>query len=140
LERKRRKALREIKFRAWDTRAKLFVIAAHLMNIHTGEISEVPDRFILEQYTGLKDKNGREIYEGDILAYSEYDHRGVVQFALGTFGLNWDYNKSIDPLYRDGRLFGSWGQLHNLRRLDDGDILDEAIVVGNIHENPELLK
>ena len=97
------------------------------------------DEKTVGQCTGLCDKNGKEIYEGDIVSFSSFDHRGVVQFARGVYGINWDYVKNQDPEWKDGRLYGGWGHLHNLRHLAD-DILDDATVIGNIHENPELLK
>jgi uncharacterized phage protein (TIGR01671 family) len=87
------------------------------------------------QFTGLHDRNGKEIYEGDILCNEEYNTwqwRGVVKFSHGVFGAEWLKNVESQSMV------GSWGQKHNLRKLDD-DILERQVVVGNIHENPELL-
>ena len=76
----------------------------------------------LMQYTGLKDKNGKEIYEGDILkAYGKEITRFVVSFSNASF-----------ILYHQ---FGRWGLLARLFELDDMP----AEIIGNIHENPELL-
>jgi uncharacterized phage protein (TIGR01671 family) len=83
----------------------------------------------------LKDKNGKDIYEGDILCNDEYhtwEWRGVVKFSHGVFGAEWLSN------VKSQSMVGSWGQKHNLRRLDD-DIIERQIVIGNIYENPELL-
>lgn len=85
-----------------------------------------PDRFELMQYTGLHDKNGREIYESDIIEFREflslYDDepttlRGPVEYG----------NDSGAWLVR-GRLLGR--------------VLDRVggVVVGNIYENPELME
>lgn len=95
---------------------------------------ELPIEYI-RQFTGLKDKNGVEIYEGDILCnykYQTWEWRGVVKFSHGIFGAEWLSN------VKNQSMVGSWGQKHNLRKLDD-EIIERQIVIGNIYENPELL-
>jgi uncharacterized phage protein (TIGR01671 family) len=82
------------------------------------------------QYTGLKDKNGTEIYEGDIVTACWYDYEepshdttGIVEFTNGWMGY-WiaDYDKKeFSELNGDG--YYSW-TIH---------------IIGNIHDNPELL-
>ena len=82
------------------------------------------DDFIVEQCTGLKDKNGVLIYEGDILGYKDYEDKRVVVW-------NDKY-----MAYR----------VHDEDGVDCGSVYQEYIgefgieVIGNIHENPELLK
>ncbi len=131
--------MREIKFRAWDSYFKSFTgfiiekdknnedriffkKANHYSDYCLGENKT---RFFLMQYTGLKDKNGKEIYEGDIVRLYEweqgfeYTDRKVV-FFQGCFkveDMNDGYFCNID--------------LVNLSLCE---------VVGNIYENPELLK
>ncbi len=63
--------MREIKFRMWDKQYKIYNENYHICIGMSGEVSNMQDGtggddYILEQYTGLKDKNGKEIYEGDI--------------------------------------------------------------------------
>ncbi len=86
------------------------------------------------QFTGLLDKNGKEIFESDFICHYEYntwDWRGVVKFSHGVFGAEWLRN------VKSQSMVGSFGQKHNLRRLDD-DLVMSLIVVGNIYDNPDL--
>lgn len=88
------------------------------------------------QWTGLTDKSGIKIFLGDIVCTRYGDREicciGDVQFCYGAYGAEWtDYKKNKG-------MVGSWGQLHNLRRFDD-DIINHIEVIGNIHDNFELL-
>lgn len=87
------------------------------------------------QYTGLTDKNDKKIFEGDIIKFTTWDcqgsdtqHIGVVKLAYGM----WSIWKSSNSEY--------WGAdgAFGLYMVHSGD--DEIEVIGNIHDNPELLE
>lgn len=84
------------------------------------------DRYILEQYTGLKDKNGKEIYEGDILKIGNKWNNDTTDIAE----VKW---------YRGGfmlKLKGYFGY-RDIEYFDKD--CEKHEVIGNIHENPKLI-
>lgn len=120
--------MREIKFRAWDG-SKMYTIDLYkYMSWHEGaQDREMPHEARtngLMQYTGLKDKNGVEIYEGDLVKFGSprktftplepASKVGEVMYVYGSFNL-------------DGNLLGDVTDWH------------ECEVIGNIYENPDLL-
>jgi len=117
---------REIKFRAWDKRANAFTDGWVIYpdgnceypqgGWDLGGYFENKEEFILMQYTGLKDKNGVEIYEGDILAFERT--KDFKKETVHPFEVTWDNEKA------------SWINFSPK---------DMVVVIGNIHENPELL-
>ena len=108
----------------------------HFINENGYRAIEVKKETVCE-FTGLTDKNGRKIFEGDIVCTryrtGEICCSGDVQFSHGVYGAEWLRNK------KNKSMVGGWGQLHNLRRFDD-DIINDIEVIGNIYDNPELLE
>lgn len=78
---------REIKFRAWNMPFGSDGLMQRMTHGRAGDILSFaemdPDNYIVEQFTGLNDKNGKDIYEGDILENPKY--RSVVKFCAGGF-------------------------------------------------------
>ena len=127
--------MREIKFRAWDNVNKrmgyflkgfVWCDEYYTWNLSPdgGSIMDVPpgENIDFMQYTGLHDKNGREVYEGDII--SSIGERCKRIFKI-----------SFDTVYDDDGL--SW-PCFTMPISEYGDETYE--VIGNIHESPELLK
>ena len=81
------------------------------------------EAYVIEQYTGLKDKNGKEIYEGDIVL-DYYD-------GEDTFIVEWDKDAASFILTDTDNII--------CVNLDDYFPDKELEVIGNIHENPELM-
>ena len=84
------------------------------------------------QYTGLKDKNGKEIYEGDIMCLSDRgSHKEKVIVEHGLYGWTF-YNPKTATFYSDGS--HSYYAIENYRFM-----FGTGVCIGNIHDNPELL-
>lgn len=128
--------MREIKFRAWTTESKEMLydvgiegIEVSIFDEESGDWQILGDReensmlqhCILMQYTGLKDKNGKEIYEGDIVRWYPQRRKNHIDVVIKYL----DYWARFD--------FGDWYEL------DFPNTDKESLVIGNIYENPELL-
>lgn len=119
--------MRPIKYRAWDVaEKKYYKDVQYSENCETNRfwdfnqvLEEAYDgKLILEQYTGLKDCKGNEIYEGDIVKYTDFDK--YVNFLP----VKWSSDMCA---FETGA-----------SRIDY--VVRRCEVVGNVHENPELLE
>jgi uncharacterized phage protein (TIGR01671 family) len=111
---------KEIKFRAWDGFQKKMFDIKSLKLPHREDLSP---EVCLMQFTGLHDKNGKEIYEGDIIEYTIFDYEGNDTQKVGQVNI--------------GEGDFSWWCGDNYLAVVSKD--DEREVIGNIYENPELL-
>ncbi len=118
--------MREIKFREWnglrmDYNPPVSLIASTSIN----------DRFedsIMMQYTGLKDKHGKDIYEGDIMRVPCLYEHGVYDIAK----VEW-----VDSLFMASATTSHTRPLSYNEYLYD--IHEDSEIIGNVHQNPELL-
>lgn len=122
--------MREIKFRAWNKVKSEMTQNLTLMQIGNGygglsfnQHGQADERFCyLMQYTGLKDINGKEIYEGDIIETS--DGNCFVRYDEAT--------TSYEVVFEDEAVISLWeAAVYGSEKVE---------VIGNIYENQDLLK
>lgn len=133
--------MREIKFRAWDGKIMYyqsdqiwFFFEGNFWSVNRGRISgecltlNADANAKLMQYTGFKDKNGKEIWEGDIVEREGGDWIAeVIYFNAPNFS-------SFQLAYRGRNLDESYNGLSGYFQVE---VLE---VIGNVHENSELLE
>lgn len=123
--------MRKIKFRGWDKelnfminikRYKIDFDGQVLFDNNDKELYNQTNKIELMQYAGLKDKNDVEIYEGDIIKYDFNKFNYRIEFLNAEFIARRFY-ENIENLYPCEFDYGN-----------------ECEVIGNIYENPDLLK
>nr|WP_246876381.1 YopX family protein [Lactiplantibacillus plantarum] len=133
-----------IKFRAWDKVTSSYRKALEIEFYPDGELKKVkvaglqrkgtitPDKLVLEQFTGLKDVNGKDIYIGDVVKawsdMSELTMEPTVNEIVSEdlFGRPGVFLKPAGPHLIEPCLHDYWS--------------NQFEVIGNVHENPELLE
>lgn len=145
--------MREIRFRAWDViNKKMYPVAYPIWNgategkidfvNHTVEMidEDGDDKPILMQFTGLLDKNGNEIFEGDVLKLKVNQHIWVYQVgSIETDGTNLYAINIRDNVTIDDATNTYIYEMTGIRAGLPRPIPSGCEIVGNIHENPELL-
>lgn len=113
---------REIKFRIWNAYDKKMIYWNELLKNNLANIFTIPlyNKWLM-QYTGLHDKNGKEIYEGDIVKIT-----GSKEIDIGK--VIYEYNGFTVDVTNMDRFYG---RVHLLEKFTE--------VIGNIYDNPELL-
>ncbi|ANO58007.1 hypothetical protein LVP1_g078 [Lactobacillus phage P1] len=155
-----------IKFRAWDKR-----IEAYLYNVQDaydtlsgfvkyddGEDADYDEdcfgafldnkRYDVEQFTGLKDVNGKEIYVGDIIQYNEhyyaYSMGGVTNIKTEYIGIvvknNWSLGILINKVIHTDAHINHYNTKEFVPFRDFEDPEADVLLKGNVHANPELLE
>lgn len=108
--------MRNNKFRVWDIYNKRFCDGSFEIRIDGNLFNH--DEYSIMQYIGIKDKNGKEICEGDIVKY--FDSLCVIEYCSQTASFSL-IGQSLDDEWSLG-----------------GDMWEDVEIVGNIFENPEL--
>lgn len=135
------KVNREIKFRAKSKKTSNWVYGDLLQDQYQGFIVTDDTRETIEinletigEYVNLKDKNGKEIYEGDILTFEDYTsdkwilnkelEKAIVKYNQGDCSFA---PQDIEENTKGGKYYHYWNQIRSI------------IIIGNIYENHELL-
>lgn len=118
--------MREIKFRAWDKKENS-MSCFYGFTLNTDEELKAHIDCIVMQFTGLTDKNGKEIYEGDIMRYT-IGEQSSVSFVVWSLD-GWRFNS-----YMVGGSMGLYDCVSANPRKHE-----KAEIIGNMYESPELL-
>ena len=144
--------MRQIKFRIWNTLMKLWLCEdsqylqmdgkkVHAAPWSTMEWDIPSEEYVIQQYTGLKDSKGVDIYEGDILEIQRFEknnfdkkyiQNGVVEFSTGSF--------LFTPLEKDNDNYYTYINFQELFKYSKTHLAYYTPkIIGNIFESKELL-
>lgn len=127
---------REIKFRAWDGEKFRYPNLIDITGITCYTTDGLEPGFfypdVLQQFTGLIDKNGKEIYEGDILQTLD------AEYIPSECGSEYEDCHTIGTIYWNEDRLG-WDLTNRVSiEMDELD-MNYTEIIGNVHESPELL-
>lgn len=138
---------REIRFRAWVGNKMLadvgiipFLNEGSVYQDQYGSFFLRGDNNNLMQYTGLKDKNDKEIYEGDIVECEQLQDLGKFKGVVHSSDGERHYGGENSPIIYDPRIYLDTSAFGNGVSNNKHMIFHKnPEVIGNIHENPELI-
>jgi uncharacterized phage protein (TIGR01671 family) len=129
---------REIKFRAWDKARKVLFMIFDNSSLDW-YLPTWKDNYEIMQFTGLKDKEGKEIYEGDIIESTSrevtFDGQDTGKIAKDKYEVVWVEENAH---YAQKRI--KTGYIQSGTGMKQKFMTKYYEVIGNIHENPELVK
>lgn len=132
---------KELKIRAWNNKDKIWAIGSEVyLRLDGKSIAEIVsdklaicrvdnnEDIVIEQYTGLKDKNGKEVYEGDIIKQTWFNGDDGDITIIGVVGFDEEE--------------ASFGIVQTIQKTNEqySGFYSQREVIGNIHENSNLLK
>ncbi|AUV59791.1 hypothetical protein HOS79_gp031 [Lactobacillus phage Nyseid] len=141
-----------IKFRAWNKENESYLYDVQdtydTNESCFGDFLLDNERYAVEQFTGLTDVNGKDIYEGDIVQYSDqfYEHSmgGVTDLETEYIGIviksNWSLGILINRISHTDAHINHYNAKEFVPFCEFDDPESDVLLKGNVHENPELLE
>lgn len=135
--------MEEIRFRVYSEHSGNMTEWKTLRGLHVGTVFVRGPGYHLMQFIGLKDRRGREIYEGDVLKAGAAmgGDAFLIRRCLPLTRTTWSYIERVG--FWHGKKYHALGEKRTQVDISYDDILsfpEECEIIGNIYENPELLR